>query len=216
MAHVEAYLCSARITGCSWCVVSVWRWLGGKLDMPPRISDGRLSFGTQNDDVARLHQAIQELGRDRAPRRTTRSLVRRRNQGSGQGAPGRAVAPLHRHRRPRHRASDRRTARRTGRCPTRRPRHRLAGRRPPLAVRHVKLFRQTVDGEQVVGLSPLDAADGSYMFRYELPAQEGGRGDLRVAVFDDHGQMYESAGRALGGYRRTLNPTIELQRRSTH
>ena len=57
----------------------------------------------------------------------------------------------------------------------------------PFAVGHVQLFAQGMDRERPVGTSRLDAADGSYAIRYELPASDGGRADLRVAVFDDRG-----------------------------
>jgi Tc toxin complex TcA C-terminal TcB-binding domain/Neuraminidase-like domain/Salmonella virulence plasmid 28.1kDa A protein/Putative peptidoglycan binding domain len=151
------------------------------------ISGDKLSFGAQNDDVTRLHQAMRELGRDVPP-----DERRGRFFGAGTTAVVKALqaelelvstgivddATV--------RAINGLLDRRAGAPRVVRGTVREADGRP-FAVGHVQLFAQGVDRERSVGTSRLDAADGSYAIRYELPASDGGGADLRVAVFDDRG-----------------------------
>jgi hypothetical protein len=62
----------------------------------------------------------------------------------------------------------------------------------PFTKGFVQIFRLGVAGEQVLGESAIDAADGSYNISYQIPVSAAGRVDLRVAVLGSDGKPAQS------------------------
>lgn len=153
--------------------------------MKLEISASQLSFGTQGDDVARVHQAMQALGRSvPASEAKTRMLgpgtaavVKALQQelnlpvtGIVDAATVRAINVLLD-----KRTTDSRVVRGLVRN--------ADGN--PFGSGFVQIFGQSPAGEQVVGKSPL--REGSYHISYEIPPGSNGKVDLRVALLNDSG-----------------------------
>ena len=152
-----------------------------------QISVSQLSLGTQGDDVARVHQALQKLGRtvpvDETANRilgaATVAVLKALQAELGLAASGVVDAATVRkiNEKLTNLTTDPRVVRGVVRDPD----------GNPFPAGFVQIFSQQPDGERVLGKSPLDASDGSYKISYTLPPDAPGRVDLRVAVMNDAG-----------------------------
>ncbi len=152
-----------------------------------RLSTSPLSFATRGDDVAQLQRALQSLGRDvPADERNDRvmgpgtvAVVKALQADLGVPATGvvDAVAVRAINERLAKFATDPRVVRGTV----------VDANGNPYADGFVQAFALAPAGEQVVGKSPLNAADGSYAITYQPPTAGNGRVDLRVAVLKGAG-----------------------------
>lgn len=155
--------------------------------MKLEISSNQLSVGAQSDDVVRVHRALQSLGRA-VPLFEAKSRL----FGSGSAAVVKALQQeldL-----PPSGMVDTATVQaingRLEKLPTDarvvRGSVRVADGRA-FDRGFVQILGQSLNGEQVLGKSPL--RDGAYQISYRPPPEGDGRVDLRVAVFDDSGQL---------------------------
>jgi peptidoglycan hydrolase-like protein with peptidoglycan-binding domain len=150
------------------------------------ISANQLSFGTQGDDVARVHRALQALGRDlstveiadRVFGAVTVAVVKALQ--SDIGLPPTGIVDAVTVREINARLASLSSATRVVRGFV------LDPNAHPFNQGFVKIFRQGPDGEQDAGSATLNAADGSYQIFYELPRGSNGRTDLRVVVMNDN------------------------------
>jgi hypothetical protein len=151
------------------------------------ISARQLSLGAQGDDVARVHRAIQALGRSipisEAETRVlgpgTAAVVKALQQelnlptaGMVDAATVRAINVLLE-----KLATDVRIVRGLVRD----------ANQNPFSSGFVQIFAQGLREERVLGRSPLNPAGGSYQISYELPPESNGKVDIRVAVINDSG-----------------------------
>jgi hypothetical protein len=155
--------------------------------MKIELSTDRLSLGAQSDDAARVHLALQALGREipvaEAKSRVfgpgsvavVRALQQEMNlpaSGMIDDATVRIINVL---------LEKRTTAPRVVRGSVRDADGRAFDKG------FVQIFGQSLQGEAMLGKSPL--RDGTYQISYQPPADGNRRVDLRVAVFDDNGQL---------------------------
>ncbi len=160
--------------------------------MKLEIFVSRLSLGAQGDDVARVHQALQALGRSVPP-----AEVRNRVLGPGTQAVVEALqaeldvtatgvvdeATVRAiNVRLDHLDTDQRVVR--GQV--------YDANGDAFTSGFVQLFSPGANGEQVVGKSPIDPADGTYRISYQPPQGSNGHVHLRVAVLDGSGALLET------------------------
>src|SRR5215210_2309211 len=154
-----------------------------------QISTSQLSFGTQGDDVARVHQALQTLGRSVPVAETANRVL-----GAGTvavlkalqadlGMPATGVVDAATVRVINAKLSELDTDPRVVRGSVR------DANGNPFTDGFVQIFSQGPTGEQAIGESRRDAPDGTYEISYELSSNSSGRVDLRVAVLSSSGPV---------------------------
>src|SRR5215212_332467 len=160
--------------------------------MTLEISASQLSFGTQGDDVARVHQALGALGRSVPVAETANRVM-----GPGTvailtalqadlGVPATGVVDAATVRVINVKFSELDTDPRVVRGSVR------DANGKPFTDGLVRIFSQRATDEQVIGEARLEAPDGNYEVSYELPPSSNGHVDLRVAVLNSSGSPVET------------------------
>jgi hypothetical protein len=156
-----------------------------------KISSSSLLFGMQNDDVARVHRALQALGRIKnVPVTETRDRV----LGAGTvavlkalqadlGLPASGIVDAATVKAINVELAKLATNQRVVRGSVR------AADGDPVTAGFVQIVSQSSNGEVTIGKSPLHATDGSYEIAYLPPPESNGRVNLRVAVLNDSGPV---------------------------
>lgn len=153
-----------------------------------QISTSQLSFGTQGDDVARVHQALQALGRIVPAAEVNRVI------GDGTvavlkalqtefGLPASGIVDAAMVRAINVKLANLATGQRVVRGSVR------DANGDPFTGGFAQIFSQGSNGESTIGKSPLNATDGSYEIFYQPPPDSNGRVNLRVAAFNDSGPV---------------------------
>jgi len=151
------------------------------------ISASQLSLGSQGDDVARVQQAIQKLGRSVSIAEAgvlgagTVAVVKALQADFGLPATGIVDAATVKaiNARLAALATDPRVIRGSV----------LDANGNPFANGFVEIFSQGPAGEQAIGKGRLNATDGSYEISYQPPPDSKGRVDLRVEVRSARGPI---------------------------
>lgn len=155
-----------------------------------QISAKQISLGMRGDDVARVQQALRSLGRvvpageKGVMGAGTVALVKALQEELG--LPGTGVVDATTVRLINGKLAKRATDPQVVRGFV------LDADGSPFARGFVQLFSQGPVGEQVIGKSALNAADGSYTISYQIPPNHTGRLDLRIAVLDNSGRPIET------------------------
>ncbi|MGA9768044.1 MAG: neuraminidase-like domain-containing protein [Blastocatellia bacterium] len=150
-----------------------------------QISSDKLSFGTQGDDVARVHQALLALGRDvpgdeitnRVFGVATTAVVKALQ--TDFGAPSTGVVDAATVRAINGMLANLNSAGRVVRGFV------YDANAKPFNHGLVQLYIQGFDGERGIGTSSINEVDGSYHISYETPPGSNGHVNLRVAVLSD-------------------------------